>query len=270
MKTEKHRILSKITGICCAAAFAVLALTPLHAAADTKSYRTDQADFDISFSDSGTATVTESWTVTYTSGSFTRFYKDIFNPGNQLEYIQDIRVLSCHINGMDAAATDSIDRVDYHYFFEQSDPQMYTVHWFKAAQGETVHYDITYEIPNAVKLDAENNAEYCYRLIGVNFPKTVGEVHLKVHVPDVNAVNEASLSAGEIETDGNTLCSTAKNVSGIYKLRLNMDPKYFSTLQRIVNVQVFGDLDCILVRTNICQRPALAAQPVNQIDDCPA
>ena len=238
MNHRINRHFFRLAGIICAAACVFFSAAPLYAAAEEKSYQTDAAMFDISFSESGTATVTEFWSVTYTSGSFTRFYKDFFNPGNQLEYMPDINVISCHINGVEAVATNSMDRIDNHYFFEHSSSQKYTIHWFKAAQNETVQYDITYEIPNAVKLDENNQAEYCYRLIGANFPKTVGEVNTRIHLPDSNALKKANFSSGGYDTDGNTLYSSAQNVKGVFKVRLYMDPQYFGALQRIAAVDV--------------------------------
>jgi len=238
MKIKKSNLLFRvlimlcvILSICCCAA-------PLKAYADEKSYRTDSADFDISFSESGDATIKEIWTVTYTSGSFTRYYKDLFVPGNQLEYFSDIRVIDCQINGKAATATNSMDRIDYHYFFEKSEAQKYTIHWFKAASNETVRYDITYQIPNAVRLDESNNAQYCYRLIGANYPKTVGQVSAKVHLPNENTLNSVTLSSGSYEQDGDVLVCKASSVNGIYKVRLNMKSEDFSDLQRIASVQV--------------------------------
>ena len=92
MKKNITRFLPRISALCCASALAFVSFTPLTAQADSKSYRTDEADFDIRFDRNGAATITESWTVTYTSGSFTRFSKDIYNPGNQLEYMPVINV----------------------------------------------------------------------------------------------------------------------------------------------------------------------------------
>ncbi|MBQ5338692.1 MAG: hypothetical protein J6Z40_05950, partial [Oscillospiraceae bacterium] len=62
----------------------VLMMQPLTAFADDKQYQVDAADFNVSFTENGDACITEDWIVTYTRGSFTRFYKDIYNPNNQL------------------------------------------------------------------------------------------------------------------------------------------------------------------------------------------
>ncbi len=211
---------------------------PLNASAEEKSYRVDSADFDIKFSENGDATITAIWNVTYTSGSFTRFYIDFFDPGNQLEYFPTMNVISCHINGTEAIASNSLDRVNNHYYFEKSSTQTYTIHWFKSAQNETVTYDITYEIPNAVKLNEDNDAEYCCRLIGLNFPKSVGHITTKVHLPNDNALKDSHLSVGEFQKDGDVIYSTADNFKGMYKLRLKMKSEYFGELQRVISVEV--------------------------------
>ena len=117
MKSKKSKLLSRVLVMMCVILSICSCTIPLKAYADEKSYRSDSADFDITFSESGDATITENWTITYTSGSFTRYYKDLFVPGNQLEYYSDIRVIDCKINGKAATATNSMDRIDYHYFF---------------------------------------------------------------------------------------------------------------------------------------------------------
>ena len=65
----------------------------------------------------------------------------------------------------------------------------------------------------AVKLDENNRAEFCYRLIGENFPKTVGQVSAVFDLPgtdhDHYAVRVTSVYH-EDETDG----GNADNVQG--------------------------------------------------------
>ena len=154
MKRKQARIIM----LCIIMMIGTFCIAPIKAHAEEKVYNVNYAEFDITLSETGTATVTEHWNVTYSSGNFTRFYKDIFIPGNQLEYFSEINVLDCNIDGQKATATTSLDRIDYHYFFELGSSQLITVHWFKAAHDQMVDYDITYEIPNAVKLDENDEA----------------------------------------------------------------------------------------------------------------
>lgn len=235
---SRRRFLSRALALFCIVMMVCVFAVPLHASADTKSYSVKSADFDITFSENGDAAITESWTVTYTSGSFTRFYKDIFDPGNQLEYFPKVTVLGAHINGEEATAANSIDRVDYHYYFEKSSKQMFTIHWFKAVQNETVNYDITYEIPNAVKLNQDDHALYCYRLIGKNFPKTVSEVTATVHLPENMETYSVQTSTGNFSVEGDTVSCTAYSVSGMYKLRLDMEADSFGSLGRVIDVEI--------------------------------
>ena len=138
-----------------AAAVLLLAvmITPLNASADDKQYQINSADFTIELETNGDAVITEEWQVQYVRGSFTRFYKDIFyDSSSQLEYIRDVQVQSCSINGREAAAQNNTDRNDGHYYLEKN-AAGYTIHWFQAAENQTVQYAVTYRIPGAVKLN---------------------------------------------------------------------------------------------------------------------
>ena len=101
MKNRKTALFRLIVTAVCAVLTAGL-LLPVTASAETKSYSVSSAEFHVSFADNGDATVTEDWSVQYEKGSFTRFYKDIYNAFNQLEYISDVQVQSCKINGTEA------------------------------------------------------------------------------------------------------------------------------------------------------------------------
>ncbi|WP_044974582.1 DUF2207 domain-containing protein [Ruminococcus sp. HUN007] len=205
--------------------------------ADDKEYSVDAADFDIKFGEDGTALVEEHWTVTYKKGNFTRFYKDVYNASNQLEYISQLKIVSASINGTDCERSETLDRVDNHYYVEAQNDR-FSLQWFKAAHNETVEYDIVYGIPNALKLNENNRAEFCYRLIGKNFPKTVGTVTAIVNLPYDDDTANCSISQGESDVTTNTLYFNASDVSGIYKLRLDISPEGFKNLTRVADVNV--------------------------------
>ena len=56
----------------------VLSLTSMTVYADTKQYVINTAEFDVELNEDGSADVTETWTVDYQSGEFSRFYKNIY------------------------------------------------------------------------------------------------------------------------------------------------------------------------------------------------
>ena len=61
-------------------------LLPVQVHADNdKIYQVDSASFVIDLQPDGSAAVTESWTVTYISGEFHRFYKDIHTDISKIE-----------------------------------------------------------------------------------------------------------------------------------------------------------------------------------------
>lgn len=141
----------------------------MHVSATDKEYNISNAVFTAELQENGDAIITEYWTVNYTKGDFTKFYKDIYTNLPILEQFDDIEVMSCLINGTDAIATNNTtERKENTYYFEKNSDTD-TIHWFKPASNETIiHYEIKYKLTNVVK-QVDNNALFCYRFIGANF-----------------------------------------------------------------------------------------------------
>lgn len=215
----------------------MLVLVPHTVSAEDKEYRVNQADFLVTFTENGDTDITELWTVTYENGSFTRFCKDVYNPANQLEYISKLDIYGALINGEEAGLSTSMDRQDGNFYIESASDR-YTINWFKAAQNETVTYAIKYRISSAVKLNENDRAEFCYRFIGDNFPKTVGKVNVTFIMPEEDSSAEYTLSSGNFSVSGNEVLCSATDNSGMYKVRLNMDSSAFSGLTRVIDVVI--------------------------------
>ena len=214
----------------------VFLMHPVRVYADDKEYKVDSAEFEVEYEPDGTAVITEKWAVTYISGNFTRFYKDINNPENNLEHFDRVELISCSVDGREAEASSSIDRVDYHYFYEKNSSRTSdTIHWFLHSSNQTVHYEVKYKIFNSVKLDKHDNAVFCYRFIGDSFPKTVGRTLIKARIPGNTDNVNITCSDGDYFFDGNILTTEAENVSGILKLRVEMDSSEFTGLSRVID-----------------------------------
>ena len=235
---KKNNILFRLTFMITAAVMLLLTAQPFAACADSdKQYYVMSADFTANLLENGDAIIYEEWLVNYTKGDFTRFYKDINDPQNQLEYFDNIEVISCSINDDEAAAQYNTDRNDNHYYLE-SGSENYTIHWFKHAHNEMVKYTIGYKIKNAVKLNKDNRAEFCYRFIGKNFSTNVNSVNATIVTPNSDSSMTVTVSKGSSETAGNAVNLQAENVSGMYKVRMNMDSSGFDGLRRIVDIDL--------------------------------
>ena len=93
----------------------------LNVFANDKEYNVPNAEFNVYLQENGDAIVQEIWTVNYTKGSFTRFYKDFYKDVTPVEKFDDIKVLNCLINGEYATeVNDTNIRNDYTYCFEHS------------------------------------------------------------------------------------------------------------------------------------------------------
>ncbi len=217
----------------------VLIMPVQQISAEDKEYSVKGAEFEVDFEENGSAVISESWDVSYVQGDFTRFYKDINDPLNQLEYYEDIEVLSCSIDGKEAQWQDSTDRVDNHYtLIKNSSPVAHEMDWFLAVSNRTVNYQVKYRIKDAVRLNENNEAVFAYRFIGENFSQPVLYVSVKVNTPEKDAVTGTSFTSGEDYFEGNTLLVKTENNNGLYKCEINMKPEYFSSLKKTDEVVI--------------------------------
>lgn len=213
---------------------------PFTVNAENKVYNIDSASFTLTLEEDGSAVVYEQWTLNFIEGSFTRFFKDICSPPNQLEYIapDNITVLECKINDIPAELNTG-ERVDGHYFIDYSNENP-TINWYQSASQETVTYTILYRINNAVKLNEDDKAMISYRFIGDSFSKPVDRANILVNLPNADKTAICRINQGEtmVSDDKTIIMNLAQNVSGIYKAELTMDASIFSGLGRIIDVNV--------------------------------
>ena len=204
-------------------------LTDFSVKAEEKQYSVNEANFYVELQKNGDALITESWEVEYTKGSFTRFYKDIYKDVSEVEEFSGVQVISCKINGRDATETDYIDRVDYHYYFEDN-ADSYTIHWFYGAEGETVTYEITYLLSDVVKETQGQVAMFCYRFVGVDFPKNIENTTTTIVLPEDADIDIRYSQADYEDVTNNKVVCQEENVSGLLKYKIATSTKIFEKL----------------------------------------
>lgn len=199
-----------------------------------KVYYVDSADFYVKLEGNGDALIRETWKVTFEKGEFSRFYKDIYCDVTDLESFDRIEEVSCYINNIKAAKSNAMNRVDYHYYTEYIEPDTYRINWFLNTSKSTVTYEITYRLKNVVKQTDNNTALFCYRFIGLDFPKSVGKVYINIEIP-----NDSTPELRFISMEADTICSTGRielnvtEVNDLLKCNIAIDAEGFHNLNYI-------------------------------------
>lgn len=121
-----------------------------------KEYTIKSADFHVELQKNGDATVTETWTVDFTKGNFTRFYVERYLKLPKLEIFSDITYHSF---------TDS--------FNIKTDSTYETYAWYMDAQNEKMTFTVKYTLQNVVKTSSNDIAQFCYRFVGERFEKQI-------------------------------------------------------------------------------------------------
>lgn len=210
--------------------FVLLTSSTVYAA--DKEYNVDGAEFVVNLEEDGDAIITEKWQVTFINGEFSRFYKDIYKDVTSLEKFSDLDILDVKVNDTSCEKSDSLDRVDYHYFYEENN-ETNTIHWFLNTKNSSNSYEITYRLKDVVKETDENKALFCYRFIGANFPKTVDKTTVTIYPPNETEIDVRYSDSDKADIYNDRIVFQKDNVSGVLKYNISVDASNFSNLNYV-------------------------------------
>lgn len=212
--------------------------------ADDRSYKVQNANFDVHFKTDGSAVVTEQWTVDF-KGDYTRFYKDIhYTDLAKVEEFSDIifKPDSIYINGNSCTKAVDDSRKSYTYNIDDNG-ENYRIEWFYGAHNETVTYEITYKLNNLITLSDNNKAIFVYRFIGEDFNDNIQNVNVSIKSP-----KNSSIELKYCNVNGRT--SEVKNKSGedilkfnctnhrhLLKVNVAMDSEYFTDCEKHMTLE---------------------------------
>lgn len=161
----------------------VVMVLPVSATSADKVYRVDHLDVLVSLTDTGDAVITENWTLTYSKGEFSRFYKHLFSTG----YFDDeISILSVKINGEEVPPAEGSERRPHNTYETGLEDGNTTIQWYyhvNPTSPTVVEYSITYKLYNAVA-KYKNNAYFKYQLVGTGFDKKIIKTTITVKTPN--------------------------------------------------------------------------------------
>ena len=167
-------------------------------AEENKEYDIENAEFVVDLMENGNAEVTETWTVNFKKGKFTRFYVERFrgweaeNPvaGGDVEKYDKIKYKHFWIDGKECKRTKKIDeRPENRYYIDDEGLNMDSYGWFFKAENRRVELKVQYVLTNLVKIgesstEAEDFTCFSYRFIGRKFEHPIEHVAIEINPPD--------------------------------------------------------------------------------------
>lgn len=195
-----------------------------------KIYTINSADFNILINDDGSATVTETWDVTYQKGQFTRFYKNILMSLPESEHFYGIENFTASIDGVPCPTTnDTTGRPDGHVALTKNG-KIATYELFKKSENQTRRFQVNYTLPEIIKLVNNKYYFFSYRALPKGYQKKIDNLNITVglanHTPETR-IELKYLTDGEATVNGNYITTTAHNVNGLQKIQLKITGKTF-------------------------------------------
>ena len=200
--------------------------------AENKIYDIKKLEVNVNISNDGSVVVTENWYLNFTSGQFTRFQKDIYNPATNLEKFDiDENSFKVYINDKECNRVNNTEeRKEYTYYLSINGKNT-NIQWYYPANEENVKYTVTYTLEDAVVETDNDVALFCYRYVGINFDKTIEETNITITAPgdsniEVRHCNKTYSSIGE-----NPKKIIIDKSSNLTKINVAMDAKCFYDLR---------------------------------------
>ena len=206
----------------------ILLLTGLLIATQAKEYSIKSADFKVQILKNGDAKVTETWTVNFTKGKFTRFYISRYLKLPEAEKFSDIEYHYFMVNDQVCTLNNSNQRTPFTYNIKTTEEnETYT--WYIDAQNEELIFEVQYTLKDIVKHvnDRKNTPEFCYRFVGKNFEKTIENLTIEIYLPK-KCEMEVSSTLYHRQVEGNVAKFSARNFSGLAKVTLSIPKEVFS------------------------------------------
>ncbi len=200
-------------------------------------YQVPSVDLKAEILPDGSAEITETWTVDYINGEYSEFSKDFPKMDSSLLYYDDIEILSCSINGVEAKRTIEDDYRENTYYFEKNKGTGSNyIHWNYKPADETVNYSIKYRLNDAVKYyKNKREAVFGYQFFGDGLKKNVKYAKIVIGPFDEKPETVEGISCNYI--DGYLYGYSNSLKEGLQVIVPTM-PDYFKDLKNIDDIKV--------------------------------
>lgn len=195
--------------------------------AESKEYAIKSAYFNVQLLENGDATVTETWIIDFTKGSFTRFYVERYLDVPKLEKFSDIVYHSFTINDVECTPNHSKDRTPGTYSIK-ADNRYETYAWYMNAENEEMVFSVQYTLKDIVKYTEDDTALFCYRFVGENFQKNIEYLNIGIYAPSECAIEVRSGNHYRHFAESGSINFFAGNIRGLVKINVAMPKDVFS------------------------------------------
>lgn len=201
---------------------------------EAKSYTIQSADFNVQLNEDGSALITEDWCMTFSGGTYSRYYKDIHTKVSDVEAFSYLTVESVTVDGIACEqTTDTESRPEYHYSLTRDSSDIRLAAYFRFAEGSH-HIIFTYCLEDVVKNWNNEAAAFCYRFLGAEFETNVKDIQIRINAPttcrnadwDVRFADDLSVS----EIKDTQLVLWGQDRSGMVKVKVWLNPDAFDSL----------------------------------------
>ena len=187
------------------------------AATDDKKQQIHSAQIQVILNEDGSADITETWEVSFLSGEFSRFRKEIYTDVTAEEKFTAVTNVSVFIDGEECPESKSDG-----YSIEKTSDK-FIIYANKKSQNVTRTYTFCYTLTDVVKKLDENTSFFCYRFVGKNHSLKIGTLDVSITAPWVGTFDTEYLSRGTESVMGATIRYHAKNSLGLFKVSFNFD-----------------------------------------------
>ena len=220
--------------LCALSLFVTMIAGAPRADAADKSYSVDEARIEIRLNEDGSADITEEWTLSFQSGSFSRFYKDIYTDVTPVEAFSSMTDLSVSIDGTPCEPTnDTSGRPDYHYNRTDGSDAITLSAYLHTGAGSSHTYSLRYTLTDVVKQVEGQYYLFCFRPVPAKFEETVKQLRVTVTAPDGCFLSDRYHTGGVVQFSGSEAEYITSSHRGMFRLRLRMDGGNFGAVPQI-------------------------------------
>ena len=186
-------------------------------ASEKKLHTIESAHFDVLLNEDGSADITETWVVTFVSGEFSRFRKEIYLKVTDLERFASVTNISVSIDG------EQCEESETNGFNCVTTDDTFIIYANKASENITRTYTFSYTLTDVVKKIDDNTSKFSYRFVGKNHTINIDELTITITAPFSGSFNTEYLTRGTEMTQDSVIQYHTKDSLGLFKVTLAFD-----------------------------------------------
>lgn len=206
-----------------------------------KQYIIKSADFKVQLLEYGDATITETWTVDFTTGNFSRFYVERSLGVPKEEKFSDIIYHSFTINGQKCIPNYSSNQVPSTYSVTTNN-NFETYTWYVDSKNGDVVFETQYTLQNVVKDTEDDYALFSYHFIDKNFKQKIQNLSIAIYPPHECNIQVREGAKYNLAISSDSIMFSQDNSKEIVKISIAMPKEIFlDTIASISDIKLQSD-----------------------------